>query len=279
MTVRQPALRYHGASPAGGPMGFGQAAAAAPVSEQPILMSAPMVRAILAGAKTQTRRLVKPQPVENYSVIGAVRESRGWSWPRPDGQCVGLETMSELCPYGTPGDLLWVRETYALEHCVEPDQAPPHADWRPTKTSADPDEHRWIQPHYRATDPPPALSYEDSADPRVRWRASIHMPRWASRITLRVTGVRVERLQDISREDAVAEGVEWNKCPTEQTQQSMDAQRAAHRIGMAAHYEAWIDYVGGYHWLWESINGAGAWNANPFVWVIEFLRVGEGAAA
>ncbi len=222
------------------------------MSDRPILFSGSMVRAILSGKKSQTRRLVKPQPVENYSVIGAVRESRGWSWPRPDGQCVGLETMSELCPYGTPGDLLWVRETYALEHCVEPDQAPPHADWRPTKTSADPDEHRWIQPHYRATDPPPALSYEDSADPRVRWRASIHMPRWASRITLRVTGVRVERLQDISAADAMAEGIDHS---------TLNDPRVEYRS------------------LWESIHGAGSWDANPFVWVIAFQRVAEKARA
>lgn len=107
----------------------------------------------------------------------------------------------------------------------------------------------------------------------TRPRPSIHMPRWASRITLEVTGVRVERLQDISRDDAISEGVDPHRCPTQQTEASMRAQLVAHRIGMAAHYVAEIDYIGGFRWLWESINGAGSWDANPWVWVIEFRKV------
>jgi hypothetical protein len=154
------------------------------------------------------------------------------------------------CPYGQPGDRLWVRETWAVLHAVD------HLKPREIPQGAG-------MVYYAATENLGGLMK----------RPSIFMPRWASRITLEVTRVRVERLQDITRADAIAEGVEWNKCPTQQTQRSMDAQRAAHRIGMAAHYEAEIDYVGGYRWLWESINGPGSWAANPWVWVVEFTRV------
>lgn len=214
------------------------------MTEHPILFSAPMVRALLAGTKTQTRRVCKPQPdivAEGGTTVGVFT---------PDDQRLGRLGKALSCPYGQPGDRLWVREA-----------------WRTTAAY-----DRWAP-----RDLPGNVALHFDADGRPsghlcmgRLRASMHLPRAASRITLEITGVRVERLQEISKADAIAEGVEWNKCPTQQTQQSMDAQRAAHRIGMAAHHEAWIDYVGGYRWLWESINGPGSWDANPWVWVIEF---------
>jgi hypothetical protein len=98
------------------------------------------------------------------------------------------------------------------------------------------------------------------------------MPRWASRINLEIAGVRVEQLQDISEADAIAEGVEWDKCPATQNDVSLTAQIAASRIGMAAPYVAKIDYIGGYRRLWESINGPGSWDKNPWVWVVEFKK-------
>lgn len=163
--------------------------------------------------------------------------------------------MVQRCPYGKAGDLLWVRETFIHEpadYCWEASVSIPV---RPAHTV------------YRA-------DVDPTGDGRgAGWSPSIHMPRWASRITLEVTGVRVERLQDISRDDAISEGVDPHRCPTQQTEASMRAQLVAHRIGMAAHYVAEIDYIGGFRWLWESINGAGSWDANPWVWVIEFRKV------
>lgn len=167
------------------------------MKERPILFSAPMVRALLSGAKTQTRRVVKPQPYENGSP-----------------EHFSISELSKFCHYGQPGDRLWVRETFFGGY-------PGVANTL-----------------YRAT----------HADAAVKWRPSIFMPRQASRLTLEITGVRVERLTTISVSDAIAEG-----------------------------YDGSVDdpidpSVKWYSRLWESINGAGSWAANPWVWVIEFRR-------
>jgi len=173
------------------------------LKERPILFSAPMVRAILDGRKTQTRRVVKPQP--------------------------NADNWTGKCRYGQRGDRLWVRETWqslVIHDGLSPSDIPVGAD---------------IQ--YPAT-------YDGWVSKR---RPSIHMPRWASRITLEITGIRVERLQDISENDAVAEGVEfWT--PTVDVD-PVPSPRPAYRL------------------LWESINGAGSWGLNPWVFVIEFKRV------
>lgn len=191
---------------------------------RPILFSGPMVRALLEGRKTQTRRVVKARRRDG-SVYPAMHE------------LVGEPEIVVCCPYGRPGDLLWVRETWgpcdggfcyraSERECVKPDDG--------------------------------------------KWHSAIHMFRAASRLTLRITDVRVQRLRDICRDDAIAEGTDFHKCPTRQTQTSIDAQAAARSIGMCAHYTAEIDYVGGYQWLWESINGPGSWSANPWVWALTF---------
>ena len=99
------------------------------------------------------------------------------------------------------------------------------------------------------------------------------MPRWASRIALEITGVRVERLNEISREDAIAEGTDWKTCPTYQSIESFTEQRLAQKLGMACFPVLTIDYIGGYKKLWESINGPGSWDANPWVWVVEFKLI------
>jgi len=166
------------------------------MKERPILFSGPMVRAILEGRKTQTRRIVKPQPLRDRGVMAF-----------NDG-----EHPQMRCPYGKPGDRLWVRETWCPD--VEP-----------------------YTFRYKA----------DGDEPLERWRPSIHIPRWASRITLEVVSVRVERLQNISEDDALAEGitlVERGTSPVDQ-----------------------------FNKLWESINGPGSWEANPWVWVVEFKRI------
>lgn len=190
------------------------------MKERPILFSAPMVRAILDGSKSQTRRIIKIQPDiehdgEPYWFVGGYR---AWRYRGvTDILRKGGDEIS--CPYGQPGDRLWVRETF---HTV--------------------DGHRAF---YRAD-----YNHNPKGDKEhgIVWTPSIHMPRWASRITLEVTGVRVERLQDISEAGAMAEGSQWSACGAPQDG----------------------SYKAGYAQLWESINGAGSWPANPWVWVIEF---------
>lgn len=199
--------------------------------ERPIIFSAPMVRAILAGTKTQTRRVVKP--VGNDDGFAMQDYGDGW-WPyrSDDGESPmkGGNEIPHACPYGQPGDRLWVKETWARDSA---DGALFYRADVGTGNEADDWQHNI-----------------DVGAPGYRWRPPIHMPRWASRITLEVTGVRVERLLDISADDAWAEGIEH----------SPD-----------------VNPVHQYIELWESINGQGSWNANPWVWVIEFRRA-EGDA-
>lgn len=220
--------------------------------ERPILFSAPMVRALLAGTKTQTRRVVKlPRRMVGGDLAAAfagkmLGVTPGLHVPMPDGSVQRLRN-----PWGWPEpSRLWVRETFVLQRNVE-DEPPPFRDGRPIKRGTGDYESSWWQPHYRATDPTPELYYEDSEDPACRWRPSIFMPRWASRITLEVIRVRVERLHGINEADAVAEGADWGACGGPQI--------GSHRAGYAA--------------LWEQINGPGTWDANPWVWVVEFQRI------
>ena len=206
-----------------------------------------MVRAILSGQKTQTRRVLKYQQIRctelpfllfpqsrNESV-----EQTGFIWPN------AKEQVLALCPYGQPGDRLWVREAWATHVCF--DNIPP----RDLTT-------RSI--HYQA----------DGKVETGKYRQAFFMPRWASRILLEVTGVRVERLQDISEEDAKAEGADClitANCTAEQRE----------LLAMPLMDDA-TPYRNGYALLWESINGDGSWEANPWVWVIEFKRLEGGAA-
>lgn len=212
------------------------------MKERPILFSAPMVRAILAGTKTQTRRAAKPQ----LSEVQWIEERESGFFLCADGQptcCTGVWETHEYalqapihCPYGQSGDRLWVRETWAGQK------------HRPLSQGA---------LFYRATDGEHCCGKQlplSWVEREPRWRPSIHMPRWASRITLEVTGVRVERLQDISEADCIAEG-------------APGGHGAIPGYGYAAtpseHYRD----------IWTSINGAESWDANPWVWVIEFQRI------
>lgn len=195
--------------------------------ERPLLMSGPMVRAILDGRKSVTRRVVKPQPPEDYGTIEVGRfHPTGWTRDGEEYPCAetfGAYTLdgecSWRCPYGEPGDRLWVRETWAGEEsCV-----------------------------YRADSP------NDDRSNIVRWRPSIHMPRWASRISLEVIEVRVERLQEITEEEAAAEGADPS---------------LFREPGLSDGFEHRLSFA---H-LWDSLNdyrGYG-WDANPWVWVIRF---------
>ena len=201
------------------------------MKERPILFNAEMVKAILEGRKTQTRRIVKKAPTTeiNHRLIAF---DNGWNW-QVDRQGV-IPTMHRdiddpmICPYGQVGDRLWVRET-----------------WRKTEISECGCEDNCTC-NFGGYD-----YLASSGNKEAKWKPSIHMPRWASRILLEITNIRVERLNDISESDCLKEGVGspiLRDCKKPKFMQ-----------------------------LWESINGACSWNANPWVWVIDF-KVIEGAA-
>lgn len=191
--------------------------------ERPILFSGPMVRAILSGAKTQTRRIVKPQP-SPHLLEG--------EWIHPP------------CPYGRAGDRLWVRESFSIDirdplNCVIYTATPEYGKYRNAGEVV------------RSSFPDGSLPTRDESRRAMLskfWKSkpSIFMPRWASRITLEITGIRVERLQAITNEDARDEGFANGERESES-----DAFRN----------------------LWDVINGEGSWEANPWVWVVEFRRV------
>lgn len=188
-----------------------------------------MVRAILKGTKTQTRRVIKPQPDAGLNPLTV---KAAWS----DG------FIDVKCPYGQPGDRLWVRETWAIKQCGRRVSLAKEA-W--------PQGWPLSRLQFQATDPAPAKR-ADGSDYWWNSRPSIHMPRWASRITLEITGVRVERLQEMSEADATAEG--FGPCPT----QAPDC----------------TCVLNGFQILWHKLNAERApWAANPWVWVLEFRRV------
>jgi hypothetical protein len=225
--------------------------------ERPIIFSGPMVQAILEGKKTQTRRRVVGQRDMEFDPADP---HFGPYWLPYATEAEG-EDAKVRCPYGKPGDRLWVRETFCIESSKEVAYEPPYNDGRPIRHHDDPGWGPWWeQPHYRATDPPPELEI-GSDEPGCRWRPSIHMPRWASRITLEITGVRVERLQEISETDARAEGV------------TEDAADNVLAMAEAMNQREPDPYAFAFKTIWESIHGFDSWDANPWVWVVEFRRV------
>jgi hypothetical protein len=237
--------------------------------ERPILFSAPMVRAIVAGTKTQTRRVVKWREVVpglNMGFSGLRVDSTPAGWVLESDTRNSREWRCEPtpCPYGKPGDRLWVRETWQIadwndagEPCIR------YAADLAVRWPALPMESTdWAQDTWAALSDPDNVLIDGRAADR-RWRSSIHMHRWASRITLEVTGVRVERLQDISEEDAIAEGIELVPGP-EPYPMWMDYSKPGTRISCP---------IESYRTLWESINGPGSWSANPWVWAIDFRRL------
>ncbi|HBO1871470.1 TPA: hypothetical protein ACIR1N_005648 [Pseudomonas aeruginosa] len=203
------------------------------MKERPILFSGPMVRAILEGRKTVTRRVMKPQP----DFLGSMVD------PNTPFKTLDAGLHARItCPYGEPGDRLWVREAWAADAQVDAiaprDLSQGEPIWYPADFSV------------RQTG--------CSMISKGRGRPSIHMPRWASRILLEITAVRIERLQDISEKQALAEGVELEG----------EGVCWAGAAGTASDSP-----VESFRLLWELINGAGSWNANPWVWGVEFKRV------
>lgn len=207
------------------------------MSEKPIIFSAPMVRALLDGKKTQTRRVIKPQPElpdSNGPYRAERRGARAWIWmARTDFPSYAWATNDRIAPYAV-GDVLWVRETHLI---VGPKENPERCRVVYRATNDGPDE--WVSPV---------------------WTPSIFLPRWASRISLDVTAVRCERLQDISEADAQAEGVFY-------------APDVSGWMMYRGHGLIHVSAVGAYQSLWDSINGKNEpWEANPWVWVISFRR-------
>jgi hypothetical protein len=223
------------------------------MKERPIIFNTDMVRAILDGRKTQTRRVVKtPAKYKNFYLDGAGQwtNSKTGEWHdiaydamlNEENGMASFLVAGDMgwdggipCPYGTVGDRLWVRETFTdtVEHMPE-------------------------GIYYKAN-----YSWADAKE-FFKWKPSIHMPRGASRITLEITGVRVERLMDISERDAIAEGVEFLE-----------------KVNVFKNYQ--IPYPAGWFYphqsvdsfrtLWDSTNKKHPWNSNPWVWVIEFKKV------
>ncbi len=215
------------------------------MKERPILFSGVMVRAILNDRKTQTRRILKP------TVSPACREemrstakSEIIEWREQNGRWFGLHEWETLCfadcPYGLPGDRLWVRETCSFTVNGYPNVCKPS-----------------IVPHdakvwYREANDRPTWA-------ETKWHPSIFMPRWASRITLEIADVRIERLWDMTEHDAMAEGCEDAPNPDFDEKEPMD--------------ESPFTFKAGFMKLWSEINGLASWYANPWVWVIEFKRL------
>lgn len=222
------------------------------VRERPILFSGEMVRAILEGRKTQTRRVVKPQPPDDYrSMVSACDNVGGWWFsdmpPKSGSFCVSefnkWTNIYPRCPFGAPGDRLWVRETFYCDDYRYPD-APHDELLEVMEYRASHDCSNWEAGC-------PCHSTEGGG-----WTPSIHMPRWVSRITLEITDVRVERLQAISPGDLSAEGF-----PKDDSQPHDGVRLTFHGRKLC------------FAELWDRLNEKRgfSWDSNPWVWVIEFF--------
>ncbi len=212
------------------------------MKERPILFSGAMVRDILEGRKTVTRRIIKPS-MRSADTQFELHQQQDGSW-RPmhtfdESSMDHLGTEHPIaCPYGQIGDRLWVRESFAdlqgtgIEH--RPDPAGP------------------LQRYAFAADSPPgSASDEARKDFGIKWKPSIHMPRAVCRILLEITGLRVERLQVITTEQLIAEGLQTR----------------------LREHDAECDLLHQWKELWASLNGEESWDANPWVWVVEFKRI------
>lgn len=224
---------------------------------RPLLMKGNLVLASLRGDKTQIRRVMNPQPEHKqvHEFKGRTiydGEHRMWCWkdlvlenlidfPNNADQKV----LAARAPLGRPGDLLWVRENFGS-------QVRRHGGGTGEFTV------------YHADDPD-AIDYESACGRKfpVKWTPSIHMPRRLSRLTLRITDVRVQRLQDISEEDAIAEGLIPVTSPQFKPMWRYDSEKGGD----------FSDPRTAYRFLWEMINGPGSWDANPWIWAISYTAI------
>lgn len=211
------------------------------MKERGMIFNGEMVRAILDSRKTQTRRPIKWKQTR-FTEIGEREDGSKWPWSEDAEHACDFW---HPCPFGAVGDRIWVRETWADAGASAPDLK-----------------------LYRANYPEHVPSIYENVPPakEIRWTPSIHMPRTASRILLEITGVRVERLNTISEEDARAEGIIDGGCLNCGEPEPCGC----------ANPEP--DATDAFAYLWQSIYGQESWNANPWVWVIEFKRVEGGTA-
>lgn len=240
------------------------------MTERPIPFNTPMVQALLDGRKTQTRRLngldqINEAP-NDWAVMAHNSESPYWNFVHRTKTAIhGGGIVSIKCPYGTPGDRLWVRETFAL--------------WR---EGFDRRGHVIYRADMKDKDG------EDFSRPDLmgssKWYPSIHMKRGYSRLTLEISEIRVQRLQEISEEDAKAEGITrrdplpddyGRNLPCSHCGQRKSQHVGTVRVCFGSHGEIFNSgtFKGGFYWLWESINGPGSWAANPWVWCVSFKKV------
>ncbi|WP_287918079.1 hypothetical protein [Comamonas sp.] len=229
------------------------------MKETGLMFKAPLVHAILAGQKTQTRRLLKPQPAPNHPHDGGTKWvlERGLHTPVGSvGHLSVREKMGLRCPMGQPGDRIYVRETFVQGFKTDPSTGD-LLQW-----GADGEELP-MTTWFRATDGGISWSDDDGWETNVPWKPSIHMPKDLARIWLEITGVRVERLQDISNEDAIAEGVNRISHGREGDYYSA--------IRNEQHPKNWTYPDDAFRELWESTGGD--WAANPWVWVIDFKTI------
>lgn len=242
------------------------------MTEHPILFSGAMVRAILEGQKTQTRRVVKlphSNPLGEWeaTIVGGGSTKFADGTPAPEMVAIWHTRTGDTltCPHGRPGDRLWVREAWSIDMlgAFGTDKGYESTYELTYKAGGDEREIRVLP-----GEPDPYIKLYDTQ--RGDWRPSIHMPRWASRITLEITGVRVERLQDMEGQtafesDALKEGIH--------AIHHGDGDYYYNAFRNEPHPRNWVDPADAFKELWESINGAGAWEANPWVWVVEFKRI------
>lgn len=204
----------------------------------PILFSTPMVQAILEGRKTQTRRVIKSRHDSGLFQIcrritdGQITSINSLDWDERNCE------KDIVCPYGQPGDILWVRETFRP---IEQDFGSPRYEYKATES----------------------INLSD------KWKPSLFMPKSACRIFLKVKSVRVERLQDISEDDAIAEGIEVMKVYVHKVFRNYQDEAKTN-----GGYKGFVETaIASFKSLWQSINGEQSWKENPFVWVIEFERI------
>ncbi|EEA8681512.1 hypothetical protein AH845_004831 [Salmonella enterica subsp. enterica] len=214
------------------------------MKERGMIFNAEMVNAILSGRKTQTRRPIKWKQTR-FTEIAERDDGSLWPWAE---DCERGGDIWFACPYGEIGDRIWVRETWQVIH--DHIDEPSHVEDRTYAPSIPKEKDRYWHTVYAEH-----FGDESREERGFPWRPAIHMPRWASRILLEITDVRVERLRDLSEEDAKSEGI----------------------IPSAGGVLPGWEYRINFRDLWMDIYGTDNWEANPWVWVIEFKRV-EGAA-
>lgn len=228
------------------------------MKKRPILFNAEMVNAILEGRKTQTRRIVKNQPLDKSKSCFVIEST--------DRQQIGTFRFSDInhenpvyirCPHGSAGDQLWVKETYAVGVCSD--------RLKPSELS----------PRFHLVDNGGIWYEADTTCPKSpvtekgKIRPSLFIPKWASRINLIIDSISSQRLHDINQDDAIAEGIELveHNCFKNYLTGPPNDERPG--------YEYLEDPIGSFRSLWKSINGIDSWNSNPWVWVIRFTSKSE----